>query len=991
MLRIGTKLGLGIGTLLALCVVIGLFSYMQTRDVGEKVEQITQLKEPINSAVYGLENNLVETAFGVLGYLSTGDRTFIGSFERNADRFEQTRLKYSGIPADDGADSSWQRLEDEFGRFRSTAEEQITLRDLQARNMETLLNSLDQMDDLLTRRVQAAISVNDLLAYRRMQSVLEMEVNANAITKGLGKFLLTRRPQFEADVYDAEQEFKYFFQVYEAVLLSSDEKRWAGELRLLSDQSIQLAKMVILLDKRRTQGLSDFVASYRGLGSLLNDRLQSRTERSLMEAKQDVLQAGTTANRRILAVLLIIVVFGVGAGVVTTRNITRPIHQLASAMTAIARGDRLQRVDLKSNDELGTLGAAFNQMTSQLSRANEELRITEQRFRLSIEAIREYAIFMLDPRGCVASWNEGAERIKGIRAEEIIGKHFSVFYPEEDIRSGKPEDELRQALETGRVETEGWRVRKDGSRFWAHAVVTAVRDESGTLRGYAKVTRDITEKKKMEEELRESELRFRTIVENAPIGIATADAEGRFMQTNAVLQAMLGDNAAGLSGRRVDELIHPDDAPEATSLFTRMDDEHQNQAHAEVKFLRRDGRTSWINVNVSRMQSGSDRSPHSIIMMEDITARRRTEQQMRMLAHTITSMNESVVITDSQNSIVSVNPAFRSIYGYAESEVLGKHTGMLGARTTNGSSVDGVLSTPIPAGGWTGEVMHTRKNGEEFPALLSTSVVRDDTGAPIALVSIARDITEQVRLQRQLEEVERQRVAALRRFAVSVQRAQEEERERISRELHDDLCQRLSGMKFTAEAVEDDVRPLNLKAFRRLRDLKQELDKTITEVQRISSNLRPSVLNDFGLLIAMKRLCKEFERVHGISMSVQLDESIPRHVDPNVEIALYRIAQEALSNVAKHAGATSVALHLLREANSLSLLVEDNGKGFDQADTARAKGSGHGLGLISMAERSELLGGKCTVRSSLKNGTAILVSLPLGAYAFYEENQNSHR
>jgi signal transduction histidine kinase len=316
---------------------------------------------------------------------------------------------------------------------------------------------------------------------------------------------------------------------------------------------------------------------------------------------------------------------------------------------------------------------------------------------------------------------------------------------------------------------------------------------------------------------------------------------------------------------------------------------------------------------------------------------------------------------------------------------------MLGARTTNGSSVDGVLSTPTPAGGWTGEVMHTRKNGEEFPALLSTSVVRDDTGAPIALVSIARDITEQVRLQRQLEEVERQRVAALRRFAVSVQRAQEEERERISRELHDDLCQRLSGMKFTAEAVEDDVRPLNLKAFRRLRDLKQELDKTITEVQRISSNLRPSVLNDFGLLIAMKRLCKEFERVHGISMSVQLDESIPRHVDPNVEIALYRIAQEALSNVAKHAGATSVALHLLREANSLSLLVEDNGKGFDQADTARAKGSGHGLGLISMAERSELLGGKCTVRSSLKNGTAILVSLPLGAYAFYEENQNSHR
>jgi len=115
-------------------------------------------------------------------------------------------------------------------------------------------------------------------------------------------------------------------------------------------------------------------------------------------------------------------------------------------------------------------------------------------FRLLVEEVQDYAIFMLDPSGCVSTWNKGAERIKGYKASDIIGKHFSCFYPEEDLREGKPAFELILAARDGRIEDEGWRVRKDGSKFWANVVITAVRDETGQLRGFAKVTRDFTER-----------------------------------------------------------------------------------------------------------------------------------------------------------------------------------------------------------------------------------------------------------------------------------------------------------------------------------------------------------------------------------------------------------------------------------------------------------------------------------------------------------------
>jgi PAS domain S-box-containing protein len=171
-------------------------------------------------------------------------------------------------------------------------------------------------------------------------------------------------------------------------------------------------------------------------------------------------------------------------------------------------------------------------------------------YRLLVDSVRDYAIFALDPQGHVLTWNLGAERIKGYAPEEIIGRHFSAFYPPDDIAAGKPAHGLAAAARDGRYETEGWRLRKDGSRFWADVVITALRDEHGVLVGYAKVTRDLTERRAAQEALRQSEEQFRLLVHGVrDYAIFMLDPDGRIVSWNAGAEAIKGYRAREIIGR----------------------------------------------------------------------------------------------------------------------------------------------------------------------------------------------------------------------------------------------------------------------------------------------------------------------------------------------------------------------------------------------------------------------------------------------------------
>jgi PAS domain S-box-containing protein len=176
------------------------------------------------------------------------------------------------------------------------------------------------------------------------------------------------------------------------------------------------------------------------------------------------------------------------------------------------------------------------------------LRHGEEQLRLLVEAVQDYAIFMLDPSGNVATWNYGAERLKGYGAAEVIGRNCSVFYPTGDVEAGQPSRELATAVREGRYEGDAWRVRKDGSRFWANVVITAVRDAVGALVGFAKVTRDITERHRTTEQ-------FRLAIEAAPTGMIMVDRAGRVVLVNAQVESLFGYGREELVGQSIELLV----------------------------------------------------------------------------------------------------------------------------------------------------------------------------------------------------------------------------------------------------------------------------------------------------------------------------------------------------------------------------------------------------------------------------------------------------
>ena len=201
------------------------------------------------------------------------------------------------------------------------------------------------------------------------------------------------------------------------------------------------------------------------------------------------------------------------------RRITERLQTRVAEMEAeifrktqqIQIAERLRTRAAEMEAEIFRRAQQIQEVNNQLQReldarkqAEELLRASEERFHLMVKHVKDYAIFMLDAEGHVATWNAGAERIKGYRADEIIGRHFSCFYTPDDVQAGKPEQLLKEAETKGRCEEEGWRVRKDGAQFWANVVFTALRDQHGTLLGFTKVTQDITERKRAEQEIQQN-------------------------------------------------------------------------------------------------------------------------------------------------------------------------------------------------------------------------------------------------------------------------------------------------------------------------------------------------------------------------------------------------------------------------------------------------------------------------------------------------------
>jgi PAS domain S-box-containing protein len=246
--------------------------------------------------------------------------------------------------------------------------------------------------------------------------------------------------------------------------------------------------------------------------------------------------------------------------------------------------------------------------------------------------VTEYAIFMLDTDGLVATWSLGAEKIKGYAASEIIGEHFSKFYPPEDVAAGKPERMLRIAAEQGKVQDEGWRLRKDGQRFWADVVITALRDETGTIRGFGKVTRDLTERRLAEQQLREAEEKFHYLVDAVvDYAIFMLDPEGKVATWNPGAERAEGYTAEEIIGKHFGVFYTPPDRAAGTPERILETVRRAGRFEEEGWRVRKDGTRFWASVVVTALRDARGNLLGFAKVTRDLTARREVEEMERAL------------------------------------------------------------------------------------------------------------------------------------------------------------------------------------------------------------------------------------------------------------------------------------------------------------------------------------------------------------------------
>ncbi|MEO8302223.1 MAG: PAS domain S-box protein, partial [Rhizomicrobium sp.] len=251
------------------------------------------------------------------------------------------------------------------------------------------------------------------------------------------------------------------------------------------------------------------------------------------------------------------------------------------------------------------------------------------RFRTLVEAVTDYAIYMLDPSGIVISWNAGAQRFKGYTAEEIIGQHFSRFYTEHDLAENLPARALDTALREGKFEAEGWRVRKGGTRFWAHVVIDPIRDPGGGLIGFAKITRDLTDRRYAEEQLRRSEEQFRLLVQGVTdYAIYMLDPEGRISSWNAGAQRIKGYTAEEIVGKHFSQFYTDEDREAGKPLRALETATREGRFENEGWRMRKDGTCFWSSVVIDAIRDDEGALLGFAKITRDITERKQAQEAL---------------------------------------------------------------------------------------------------------------------------------------------------------------------------------------------------------------------------------------------------------------------------------------------------------------------------------------------------------------------------
>ncbi len=495
------------------------------------------------------------------------------------------------------------------------------------------------------------------------------------------------------------------------------------------------------------------------------------------------------------------------------------------------------------------LVSLFLLMSSEVARrtwAELEAKDNEEKFRLLVNGIQDHAVIRVDLEGRITTWNMGAERLFGFRSVDILGEPFHRLY--NTCETDTPQRHLRTALEKGHVTDECQQVRKDGTQFWATADVTLLRNEQGQPRGYAVITRDITERRQQREEIERREAQLNAFFSNAPVGLAIIDKDLHFQRINSPFAELNGLDSRDQIGKPLRAVVG-------------------GLSHQLEPLLRR-----------------------------------------------VASTGEPLLTQEIKGP---------------------------------------VPSNPGMTGWW----------------LKSLFPIGRDGDVVMQMGIVVQDVTELKRAE-----------TAVRRLSGRLLQIRDDERRRLARDLHDSLGQTLTAIKMNLSYLGRTSSNLDERGRNAVAESKELVENSLKEVRTLSHLLHPPMLDDVGLVAAIRWYANGFSQRSSIQVELSLPADLPR-LSTELETTVFRVVQESLTNVHRHSGSTTATVRLERETDLLHLYVIDQGRGISREKLSFGQETATiGVGLLGMRERLHQLGGQLEI-SSDSQGTSVHAIIPLSEAA----------
>ncbi len=569
--------------------------------------------------------------------------------------------------------------------------------------------------------------------------------------------------------------------------------------------------------------------------------------------------------------------------------------------------------------------------------------------------------YLYNQEGKFYRWNRNFEEVTGYTADEISKLHPLDLFEEDEKKLVR--EKIENVFKNGEDNIEANFRLKDGTTipYYLNGMVINYEGEN-CLMG---VGIDISEKVKSQQELKESEEKYRTLIEQASDGIFISNQYGDYVDVNTSATMLTGYSKEELLKLNIRDILFETGI---TADKPALPEELKNGEVVIDERMMRQKNGNIINVEISSKMLPDGRFQGII---RDITIRKKTEEEIRMSEHKYRLLfNQNPMpmsmISLPQRNFIDVNDAAIEFYGYSKKEFLEMNIKDLRPEEEIINLSD--ISTYKAGINNTGIWRHRKKDGTIVKVnIITHDIINEGKHAKLVL---ANDITEKILAEEKLKKSHED----LRQLATHLQDIREDERTRIAREIHDELGQQLTGLKMDISWLSKKISNGSVEINQKMTEALKLIDDTVKTVRRIATQLRPSILDDLGLISAMEWQSEEFEKRFKIKTSFISDTAVVQ-VESEIATGLFRIFQESLTNVLRHSRATEVKATLSIKEGKLNLSIADNGIGFNAVENESKKT----LGLLGMKERTLIMGGTYEINSKPGNGTTVEISVPIAS------------